>query len=74
MSIIKILYPACHTETKTVAPNINGFQGINNFIQYLDMYSHKPIFHSSNYYDGYNITRLTWSGNQVEDYTTHNCL
>ena len=40
------------------------------------MYScpHKPIFYTSNYYDGSNVTRLIWSGNQVEDCTTQNCL
>ena len=33
---------------------------------------HKPIFYPSTYYDGSNVIRLTWSGNQPEDYTTHN--
>ena len=35
---------------------------------------HKPIFYPSNSYYGSNVIRLTWSGNQVEDHTTQNCL
>ena len=35
---------------------------------------HKPIFYPSNYYDGSNVISLTWSRNQVEDHTTHNCF
>ena len=35
---------------------------------------HKPIFYPSNYYCVSNVIRLTWIGNQVEDYTTQNCL
>ena len=35
---------------------------------------HKTIFYSSNYYDGSNVMILTWSGNNVEDHTTPNCL
>ena len=35
---------------------------------------YKPIFYPYNYYYGSNVIRLTWSGNQVEYYTTHNCL
>ena len=57
-----------------MAHNITGFQGITLCIQYLDSNPHKPIFYPYNYYDGSNVIRLTWSGNQVEDYTTHNCL
>ena len=35
---------------------------------------HKPIFYPSNYYDGSNFIRLTWSGYQVEYHKTKNCL
>ena len=35
---------------------------------------HKPIFYPSNSYDGSNFIRIIWSGNQVEEYTTQNCL
>ena len=31
-------------------------------------------FYPSNYHDGSNGTILTWNGNQIEDYKTHNCL
>ena len=34
----------------------------------------KPILYPSNYYDGPNVIRLKWSGNQVEYHTTQNCL
>ena len=57
-----------------MAPNLTGFQGIKLCLQYLASHPHKPIFYPSNYYDGSNFIRLTWSGNQVEDCTTHNCL
>ena len=74
MSIIGIFNTDCSIENKTVAPNIPGFQGIKNCINNLASHPHKPIFYPSNYYDGSNIIRLTWSGNQVEDYTTQDCL
>ena len=35
---------------------------------------HKPIFYPSNYYYRSNAITLTWNGNQMEDYTTNNCL
>ena len=74
MSIIDICYATCFIENQTVASNIPCFQGIERCVQYLDSHPHKPIFSPSNSYDGSNIIRLMWSGNQVEDYTTHNCL
>ena len=61
-------------ETQTVAPTIPGFQGIKCCIKYLSSHPHKPIFYPSNSYGGSNIIRLTWSVNQLEYYTTHNCL
>ena len=57
-----------------MAPNITGFQGIKCCVKYLDSHPHKPIFCPYDSYDGSKVIRLTWSGNQVEDYTTHNCL
>ena len=59
---------------QTVTPTIPGFQGIKLCIQYLSSHPHKPIFCTSNSYDGSNVIRLTWSGNKVEYYTTHNYL
>ena len=35
---------------------------------------HNPIVYPSNSYDGSNVIRLTWSGNQVEYHTTQNFL
>ena len=67
---INIYYTDFHMETQTVAPNITGFQGIKRCIQYLDSHPNKPIFYPYKYYDGSNLIRLTWSFNQVEDYTT----
>ena len=60
---INIYYTDFHMETQTVAPNITGFQCIKRCVQYMASYSHKPIFYTSNYYDGSNKTRLIWSGN-----------
>ena len=55
-------------------PTFPGFQGIKRCVQYLDSHPHKPIFYPSNYYGGSNFIRLTCSGDQVEDYITHNFL
>ena len=74
MSIIDISYVTCRLTNQTVASTLPGFQGINRCIQYLASHPHKLIFYPSNYYDGSNVIILTWSGNQVEDYTTYNCL
>ena len=63
MSIFGICYTTRHLGTQTVAPNITGFQCTKRCVQYLDSYSHKPIFYTSNYYDGSNKIRLIWSGN-----------
>ena len=71
---IDICYVTCSLSTQTVAPNVPGFHGIKRCVQYLDSNPHKHIFYPYNYYDGSNVIRLTWSGNQVEDYTIHNCL
>ena len=54
-----------------MAPTIPDFQGSKICIQYMDSQSHKNNFYISNYYDGSNVIRLTWRGNQFEDYTTH---
>ena len=71
---IDIYYATCHLSTQTVAPTLPGFQGIKRCVQYLVNHPHKPIFYPYNSYDGSNVIRLTLSGNQVEDYTTHNFL
>ena len=70
MSIIVLCYATCILATQTVAPILNGFQGIKQCVQYLASHPHKPIFHPSNYYDGSNVISLTWSGNQFEYHTT----
>ena len=57
-----------------MAHNLPGFQGIKCCVQYLASTPHKNIFYPSNYYDGSNATRLTWSVNQVEYHTTQNFL
>ena len=74
MNIIDLCYPTCCLATQTEAPTLPGFQGIKRGVKYLSSHPHKPIFYPSNYYDGSNVTRLTWNGNQVEDHTTKNCL
>ena len=74
MSIIDLFYATCCLATQTVAPTLPGFQGIKRCIEYLASQPHKPIFYPSNSYNVSNGIRLTWSGNQVEDHTTHNVL
>ena len=74
MSRIEICYISCRLETLAVAHTIPGLQGINRFIQYMASHTHKNIFYPYNTHDGSNVIRLTWSGNQVEDNTTHNFL
>ena len=74
MSRIDICYTTYHLETQTVAPILPGFQYIKFCVPYLYSHPHKPIFYPSNYYGGSNFIRVKWSGNQVEDYKTQNCL
>ena len=74
MSRIEFCYVTCCLENQTVEHNLPGFQGINICVQYLDIHPRKPIFYSSNFYDGSNFIRLKWSGNKVEDYTTQKFL
>ena len=70
--ITDILCTAYCLGNQTMAPNLLCFQRIKRCIQYLASHPHKPIFYLSNYYDGSDVIRLTWSGNQVEDYKTQN--
>ena len=74
MSRIGICYANCCLATPTVSPTLPGFQGIKLCAQYMDIRPHKPIFNPSNCYYGSNVIRLTWTGDQVEDYKTQNCL
>ena len=74
MSRIYFCYATFRLATQTVAPTLPGFQGIKRCVQYLASHPPKPIFYPSNYYDGSNVIRLTWSGNQVGYHTTQNCL
>ena len=74
MGRIFILYETCSIETQTVAPTLPCFQGFKHCVKYMASHPHKPIFYPSGYYDGSNSIRIICSGNQVEDYTTQNCL
>ena len=74
MSIIDIYYATCRLETQTVAPILTGFQGIKCCVRYMSSHPHKLIFNYSDYYDGSNFIRLTWSENQFEYHKTQNCL
>ena len=71
-SRIDLCYETFHIATQTVASTLPGFQVIKRCIQYLASHPNKPTLYPSNFYDGSNVIRLTWSGNQVEDQTTHN--
>ena len=70
MSIIYIFYKNCSLKTQNKVPTINCLQGFKRCIKYTASQPHKPIFYPSNYYDVSNVNRLTWSGTQVEYYTT----
>ena len=74
MGILKIIYATCCLSNQTVAPTLPGFKIIERCVKYLDSHPHKHIFYPNSYDDGLNVIILTWSGNQVEDYTTQNCL
>ena len=74
MSMIDNCYTYFRMTNQTLVPTILGFQGTKRCLQYLASHPHKTIFYPSNSYDVSNVIKLTWSGNQVEDYTTHNCL
>ena len=67
MSRIGICYIACHMATKTMSPNLTGLQCIKHCIQYRDSDPNKTKFYPYIYYDGSNVIRLKWSGNNVED-------
>ena len=70
MSRIDLCYATCSLATQTVAPTLSGLQGIKRCVQYLASHPHKTIFYPYNSYDGSNVIRLTWSGNQFEYQTT----
>ena len=72
MSRIDLCYATCRLANQNVAPTLSGFQGIKRCVQYLVSHPHKPIFYPSHSYDGSNVIRLTWIGNQVEYHTTQN--
>ena len=74
ISRIDIFYATCLLATRIVAPTIPGFQCIKKCDQYMASHPNKPIFHPSHSYYGSNVIGFTWSGNQVEYYTTQNCL
>ena len=74
MSRIDLCYATCSQDTQTVAPTLPGFQGIKRCVQYLASHTHKPICYPYNSYYGSNFISLTWSGKQVEYYTTQICL
>ena len=71
---IDIFYTSCRLVTQTMAPKFPGFEGLNRCIYYLDTQPHKPIFYPYNYYEGYNVTIITWIVYQVEAYNTQNYL
>ena len=74
MSRNEIYYIACHMETQTVATDLTGFQYLKLCVQFIAIHPHKPIFYPYTYYYGLNDIILTWSGNKVEDYTTHSFI
>ena len=74
MSRSELFYKTCRIVTQNVAPTLPGFQGLKHCIQFLASHPHTSIFCPYNFYYGSNVIRLPWSGNQVEDYTTQNCL
>ena len=71
---IYISYISYRLGIKTVAPTLPGLQGLKVLIQYLASNPPKTIFYPYNYFDRSNFIIITWSGTQVEEFTTHNCL
>ena len=57
-----------------MSPTFPGLQGTKRCAQYIASRPHKPIFYPSNSFNVLNLIRLTWSWDQVEYYTTQNCL
>ena len=70
MSRIGICCATCCLATQRVEPTLTGLQGIKRCVKYLASHPHKSILFPSNYHDGSNVIRITWSGNQVKDHTT----
>ena len=57
-----------------MATTLPGFKYLKSLIQFISGHPHKNTFYPSTVDDGSNVISLTRSGNQVEDYTTHNCM
>ena len=74
MSISDLCYATCWLATKIMAPTLPGFKGIKLCVKCLASHPHKTISYPSNSYDESNVISITWSGNNVEDHKTHNCL
>ena len=72
--MIDIYFTDFHLGAQTALPTLSGCQGFNRCIQYLSTHPHKPIIYTYYSYDESNVIRLTWSVNQVEDYTTQKNL
>ena len=62
------------TGYKNLSYTIYGFQDLYRCTKFLATHNLKPIFYPQNNYHGSNIIWFTWSGQQVEDYTTYRCL
>ena len=74
MSRLDLCCATCFLFTQTVAPNLPDSKVSSAVLKYLASHPHKTIFYTSNYYDGSNFIRLTWSGNQVEYHKAQNCF
>ena len=74
MITIDICYTFWRLVTQTVSPAYPGFQGLKHCVKYLNSRPHKRIFYPYSSYDGSNSIRLTWSGDQIEDYITQNFI
>ena len=64
MSRLDVYYSTYRLATQTMELNCPSLQGVKRRFQYLASHSHKLILYHYNYYDGSNVIRLTWSGNQ----------
>ena len=74
MNRVDIFYAECFLGTHCVDPILPELKGITRCIQFLAAHPHNCIFYVLNAYGGYNYTRITWSGNQIEDYTIQICF
>ena len=70
MSIIDIDCTSCCLATQIVIPTLPDSK-LSISVLNICLVTILNTYYPYKYYDGLNVIRITWSGNQVEDYKTH---